>query len=51
MRNVGGLDKAVRILLGVGLALLGVLAPMGAGPRVAVLLVAAVALFTGLFGF
>ncbi|MBI4680878.1 MAG: DUF2892 domain-containing protein [Nitrospirae bacterium] len=50
-RNVGVIDKALRIILGIVLAIVGLFAPIGGGVRILVLIVAAVALFTGLFGF
>jgi hypothetical protein len=50
-KNVGGLDKAIRLVAGVALVAVGLFVSMGAGLRVAVFFVAAVALFTGIFGF
>lgn len=49
-KNVGGLDKALRITLGILLLLFGIFGPLSAGIKTLVFLVAAVALFTGLFG-
>ncbi|MDA8157264.1 MAG: DUF2892 domain-containing protein [Actinomycetota bacterium] len=51
MRNVGGADKILRIILGIVLALVGALAGMAGGVRIILFIVAAVALFTGIFGF
>lgn len=51
MRNVGGADKVVRIILGIVLALVGAFAGMAGGVRIILFVLAAVALFTGIFGF
>jgi hypothetical protein len=50
-RNVGGIDKGLRLVLGIVLVLAGLLAPLGDGVRIVVFIVAAIALFTGTFGF
>ena len=49
-KNVGGLDRQVRILLGAVLLLTGLFMPMGTGWQVAVLIVAAVAFITAITG-
>jgi hypothetical protein len=49
-KNVGGLDKGLRIALGIVLILIGLLAQLSGGIKTLVFLVAAVALFTGVFG-
>lgn len=49
-KNVGGLDKGLRIVLGIVLILVGLLAQLSGGIKTLVFLVAAVALFTGIFG-
>lgn len=50
-KNVGGIDKILRIVLGLALLLTGLLAPLGANLRILALVLAAVALLTGIFGF
>ncbi len=50
-KNVAGIDKTLRIVLGLVLIIAGLFAPLGAGLRVAAFAVAAIALFTGIFGF
>lgn len=50
-KNVGGLDKTVRLIAGVALAAVGLFVSMGAGLRVVVFFAAAVALLTGISGF
>ncbi|MDI6802172.1 MAG: DUF2892 domain-containing protein [Thermodesulfovibrionales bacterium] len=49
-KNVGGIDKGLRIVLGIALILAGLLAPLSSGVKTAAFLVAAIALFTGIFG-
>ena len=51
MRNVGGIDKFFRIMAGIVLALLAAFAGMAPGVRVLLIVLAAVAFFTGVFGF
>jgi hypothetical protein len=50
-KNVGGLDKIVRFILGIVLVLIGGFVNIGEGLRIAVFVVAAIALFTAIFGF
>lgn len=50
-KNVGGIDKVVRIIAGIVLAIVGLFAPIGGGVKAITLLVAIIALFTGIFGF
>lgn len=49
-KNVGGLDKALRIALGIILSLVGIFGSLSIGTTVVLFLVAAIALFTGIFG-
>lgn len=51
MKNVGGTDKGLRLIVGVILILIGLFAHVAAGLRIVAFIVAAVALFTGIFGF
>lgn len=51
LKNVGGADKALRIILGIVLALVGAFAGITGGFRILVFVLAAIALFTGIFGF
>ncbi len=51
MKNVGGIDKILRIILGIVLVIAGIFAPLGAGVRIAAFVIAGIALFTGIFGF
>ena len=46
--NVGGIDRTGRIVVGIVLLLVGLLAPMALAWRVLVLVVAAIALVTGI---
>lgn len=50
-KNVGGFDKILRIILGIAAVLAGVFAPIAGGFRIIAFVVAAVALFTAIFGF
>ena len=50
-KNVGGIDKILRLILGIAAILVGIFAPIAGGLRIAVFVVAAVALFTAIFGF
>lgn len=51
-KNVGGIDKALRIVLGIALVIIGLFVPIGGGViRIAVFIVAGIAIFTGIFGF
>lgn len=47
-KNVGGVDRGVRIVLGVALAVVAFLVPMGQVVRIVCLVLAAIALVTGL---
>ena len=51
MKNVGGIDKGLRLIVGAILILIGLFAHVASGLRTVVFIVAAVALFTGIFGF
>jgi hypothetical protein len=50
-RNVGGTDRAVRLVAGAALLLLGLLAPVGTGARAVIFVIAAVAFVTAFTGF
>ena len=50
-KNVGGIDKILRIIIGIVAVLVGVFAPIAGGLRIIAFMVAAVALFTSIFGF
>ncbi len=50
-KNVGGIDKILRFILGIAAVLVGVFAPIAGGLRIIAFVVAAVAFFTGIFGF
>ena len=50
-KNVGGIDKIARFILGIGAILVGVLAPIAGAFRIIAFVVAAIALFTAFFGF
>lgn len=49
--NVGGIDRTVRIVAGIALLLIGLLAPIGAVWQAVALLIAAVALVTAFVRF
>lgn len=49
--NVGGMDLNVRIVLGIGLLVAGLVAPIGAFWQIVALVVAAVALITAVIRF
>lgn len=49
--NVGGIDRIGRLVLGVVLLLVGLLAPLGMTWQIVVLVLAAVALITGIVQF
>lgn len=49
--NVGGIDRTGRLVLGVVLLLVGLLAPLGMTWQIVVLVLAAVALVTGIVRF
>jgi hypothetical protein len=50
-KNVGGIDKIVRFILGIAAIFVGIFAPIAGGLRVVAFVVAAVALLTAIFGF
>ncbi len=50
-KNVGGVDKILRYIVGIAAFLVGVFAPVAGGLRIIAFVVAAVALFTAIFGF
>ncbi len=50
-KNVGGIDKILRIILGIALMLIGLFAPIGGGIRIPVFALSGIALFTGIYGF
>lgn len=49
-RNVGSIDKNIRIVLGVIFIFAGLLAPLGTGLKIASFILAGIALFTGIVG-
>lgn len=49
--NVGRLDQAIRIIIGIVLLLVGFLTPLGLIWQVVVLVLAAIALITGIIRF
>lgn len=49
-RNVGGIDKKLRIILGIVFIVGGLFAPMGAGLKTVSFVLAGIALFTGIVG-
>lgn len=50
-KNVGGIDMILRFILGIAAVSVGVFAPIAGGLRIIAFVVAAVALFTAIFGF
>jgi Inner membrane protein YgaP-like, transmembrane domain len=50
-KNVGGIDKAIRFIIGIILGLVGFFVHMGTGLRIGAFVVAAVALVTAFTGF
>jgi hypothetical protein len=50
-RNVGGLDKGIRIVAGIALLAVGLSELLSGWTKAAALAVGVVALFTGFFGF
>lgn len=50
-KNVGGVDRVIRALIGVVLGAVGILAPMGTTLRVILLVVAFIALLTAVVSF
>jgi hypothetical protein len=49
-KNIGGVDKGLRIVIGFILILGGIFYPMSAGWRIGVLIVAGLTLFNALIG-
>jgi hypothetical protein len=49
-KNVGGIDKNIRLLLGAILVLIGLFAPMDTGWRIGTMVVGGIALLTGFTG-
>lgn len=50
-KNVGGADKAIRVIIGIVLALVGFFVNMSTGLRTGAFVVAAIALVTAFTGF
>ena len=50
-KNVGGIDKVLRFILGIAAVFVGVFAPIAGGLRIVAFVVAAVAFFTAIYGF
>jgi hypothetical protein len=50
-KNVGGIDKILRFILAIVAVFAGVFAPISGGLRTVAFLVAAIALFTAIYGF
>ncbi len=50
-QNVGGVDKMIRIILGIVLFIVGIIVQMGTGWTMVVFIVAGIALVTGLVNF
>jgi hypothetical protein len=50
-KNVGGIDKAIRIIIGLALALVGVFVQMSTGLRMVAFVAAAIAVLTAFTGF
>lgn len=50
-KNVGGIDKAIRVVVGIVFVLIGLFANITGGLRIGAFVVAAIALFTAFFGF
>ncbi|MDW7771656.1 MAG: DUF2892 domain-containing protein [Desulfobulbaceae bacterium] len=49
-KNVGGLDRNIRLLSGSILVLIGIFAPLGAVWQAGIILIGAIALITGFTG-
>lgn len=49
-KNVGGIDKVLRIILGVVLVLLELFTPLSSGMKTLLFFLAVISLFTGIFG-
>jgi len=50
-QNLGGVDRGIRIVMGVALVLVGLLVPMGGTVRIVCFLAGLIAILTGLLGF
>jgi len=50
-KNVGSIDKTIRIIVGIVLFIVGVFVQMGTGLKIASFVVAAIALATAFVGF
>jgi len=50
-KNVGGIDRILRTVVAIVAVLVGIFAPISGGFRIVAFVVAAVALFTAIFGF
>jgi Inner membrane protein YgaP-like, transmembrane domain len=50
-KNVGGIDKVLRFIIGVVLVLIGFFVQIAAGLRIGIFVVAAIALITAFTGF
>ena len=50
-KNVGGIDKVIRFIVGIALALVGFLVQMSTGLKTVTFVVAAIALITAFTGF
>ena len=50
-KNVGGIDKILRFILGIVAVFVGVFAPISGGLRIIAFVIAAIALFTAIYGF
>ena len=50
-KNVGGIDKVMRFIVGIAALLIGAFAPISGALRIIALVVAAGAILTAIFGF
>jgi hypothetical protein len=50
-KNVGGIDKTLRIILGIVLFIVGIAVQMNTGWRIGILVIAGIALVTGFVNF
>ncbi len=50
-KNVGGIDKVIRFIIGIVLALVGIFVQMSTGLRIGFFVVAAIAILTAFTGF
>ena len=51
VKNVGGMDKTIRIIIGIVLLIAGIFVQMGTGLRATSIVIAAIALGTAFAGF